>query len=283
PLSGRLAQRLGRNTPLEDTEETDELPTQHVIVVGYGTNGQNQTRVLRSTRIPHLVIEMNPKLVQAAQDAGERVIVGDSTRLPMLRHAGLDTARGLVVAINDPQATQRIVSQAHALRPDLYVLARTSFVTEIDQLYGSGAEDVISEDFETSIEIVAHVLKHFGLPDNVVEAQIAAIRAGRYGMLRGNATDRVAQTELMKALELAITQTYYLEPENQACGRTLAELDLRARTGVTVIAIVRQGKATTNPSPDYCFLAGDILVLLGAHTEIDKAKSLLTQAPGKAV
>jgi CPA2 family monovalent cation:H+ antiporter-2 len=275
PFSGRLARRFGRSEPLRDAEQAEDMPTQHVIVVGYGTNGQNLTRVLRSTHIPHLVMEMNPKLVKAAQDAGEQVIVGDATRIPMLHHAGIETSRGLVVAINDPQATQRIVAQAHGLRPDLYVLARTSFVTEIDQLYGSGAVDVISEDFETSIEIAAHVLKHFGLPDNVVDVQISAIRAGRYAMLRGSATDRATQDELMKALELAITQTYYLEADNRACGRSLAELDLRARTGVTVIAVVRQGKATTNPSPDFCFQSGDILILLGAHAEIEAAKGLL--------
>lgn len=286
PLAGRVADWGGRwvsgdaDTGPDMGEDDEELLQQHVIVVGYGTNGQNLSRVLRATRIPHFVIEMNPKLVEAAREAGVKVLVGDATRTAILKHAGLETARALVVAINDVEATHRIVSQALHLRRDLYILARTSVADDIDVLYKLGAQVVIAEDFETSIEISAYVLKQFGIPDNIVEAQIAAVRAGRYGMLRGTPVDRVAQTELLKALEMTVTQTFYLESDSYACNRTIAEVNLRAITGVLLIAVVRGGKPTTNPPAEFRLLAGDVLVMVGAHAQLDAAKTLLTRLPG---
>lgn len=281
PISEGIAKLFSRSLdlgPLPGFVDEEAL-TQHVIVVGYGTNGQNLSRVLRATHIAHFVVEMNPTLVEAAREAGTRVIVGDATRAAILRHAGLDSARALVVAINDAQATQRVVSQALGMRHNLFILARTSVTSDIDILYKLGAQMVISEDFETSIEISAYVLKQFGIPDNIVEAQIAAVHAGRYGMLRGNPLDRVAQAELIKALETTVTQTFYLEAESYACGRSISEVNLRAVTGVTMIAVVRNGKPTTNPPADFLLQEGDTLVLVGAHAQLDAAKALLMRPP----
>jgi CPA2 family monovalent cation:H+ antiporter-2 len=247
----------------------------HVIVVGYGITGSNLCRMLKATYVPHCVVEMNQSLVKNARDAGESVIVGDATRLSILEHAGIDKARVLVVAINDKQATQRIVGQVSARRPELYVLARTGFATDIEALYQRGATLVIPADFETSIEVAAHVLKKFGVPDNIIEAQVNAVRTGGYAMLRGTPTTRAAQTELMKILERTTIQTFYLAEGAVACGHTIAELNLRAATGCTIIAVVRGGNPTTNPDPDYVLQPNDVMVLVGAHIQIEAAKALL--------
>ncbi|MCX5757065.1 MAG: cation:proton antiporter, partial [Candidatus Hydrogenedentes bacterium] len=202
----------------------------HVIIVGYGFTGSNLARMLASTHVPCCVIEMDPSRVASARHANVKVVVGDAVRMTILEHAGVDAARALVVAINDHEATRRIVAQSNARRPELYTLARTSFGRDIDALYEKGAKLVIPQDFETSIEIAAHILRQFGVPDNIVEAQIAAVRAGGYGMLRGKATDRAAHTELFKILERTATQTFYLAEQSFACGLSVAQLNLRALT-----------------------------------------------------
>lgn len=278
PLAGPASLRLARRFGVADGADaspSDEAGTHHVVIVGYGINGQNLARVLRSTHIHHTVIEMNPQLVAAAQEAGAEVIVGDAERKTILEHAGIAHAHALVVAINDSGSTQRIVSVARALRPELFILARTRFVSELDALYQLGADRVIPEDFETSIEIAAHVLKEMDIPDNIVEAQIAAVRAGRYGMLRGKPTDRAAHEELMQVLQATVTRTHYVTSDSHAVGKTIAELNLRALTGASIIAAVRNGKPLTNPSPEFVLEAGDVLVLVGAHVQLEGAKSLL--------
>ena len=259
---------------LGEAQESDSL-SGHVIIVGYGINGQNLVRVLESTGIRYSVIEMNPGLAQEAREADAEVILGDGCRISVLGHAGLAKARVLVIAINDPQATRRVVSQARSVRPDLYILARTHFDSDIDDLYTLGAERVISEDFETSIEISAQVLRKMHVPDNVVAGQIAALRAGRYGMLRSMPTDEGMLQELAHYLQMTATRTHYLSEGSHACAKTIAEVDLRARTGVTIIAVVRNGKPTTNPSADFELATEDVLVLVGSHAQLDAALMVL--------
>ena len=121
----------------------------HVIVVGYGLNGQNLARVLKEVSIPYRVLEMDPDLVRSAKAGGEPISFGDGTRPEILRQAGIERARVLVVAISDPAATARLVSQARRLRADLYIIVRTRYVAEIDHLYRLGANQVIPEEFET--------------------------------------------------------------------------------------------------------------------------------------
>ncbi len=250
----------------------------HVIVIGYGLNGHNLAAVLTTTRIPLCVVELNRTLARRASAAGVTTVVGDATQASILDRAGLARARALVVAINDPAATRHVVAQARAARPDLYILARTRYTSEVDTLHRLGAREVIPEEFETSIEIFAHVLKEFAVPDNVIEAQIGMIRSGSYGMLRGRPVTGAASAELLRLLEATATQTFLLDPASPACGRTLRELDLRAATGVTIIAVVRSGRPTTNPPPDLRLEAGDVLVIVGTHQQLDAAKARLTPA-----
>lgn len=284
PLSGAMANVLSplwRSRPVyrgrEQDTETAAL-SGHVIVVGFGLNGQHLAKVLRATHIPFCVIEMNPVLAARAREMRVPCIRGDATRQPIMEEAGIHQARALVVGINDPIATRRIVAQARSLHPTLYILARTEYATEMDALYASGATTVIPADFETSIEVFAHVLKELRIPDNVIEAQIASVRAGNYSVLRGReAADSERLRELMEVFKLTATQTFYLREDASVAGRTLAELDLRNRTGVTLIAVVRDGKPTTNPGGDFRLCGGDVLVLLGSHAQLDAAQELLSR------
>lgn len=279
PIAAALTRRWGREeAPAAAEVHGDEAHphlTSHVIIVGYGINGRNLATVLRAVRIPHHVIEMNRSSAQRARKDGVPVVVGDATRLAILRSVGLHAARALVVAIADPWATRRIVANAHQVRPDLYILARTRFVAELEPLYREGAAQVIPEEFETSIEMFAHVLKEFAIPDNVIEQQVALIRAGHYGMLRGRTGHRTVHTEWLRLLEVAVTQTHLLLEGSPAAGRTIREFDLRAKTGATIVAITREGRPIANPDPNVQLLAGDVLVLVGTHHQLDRTRALL--------
>jgi len=279
PLSGRISLALAgggggdASAPVEDHEN-------HVIIVGFGINGANLARVLNATHIPFGVIEMNPSLVAEARSCGAHVHVGDAARMSILEGAGLDKARALVIAINDITATRHIVAQAHARRPDLYIIVRTPYASELDPLYARGASFVVPADFEVSIKIFAQVLTELDVPDNVIQAQIASVRAGGYGVLRGTDHDRGEHLEeLLEVFRVTATQTFYVREDSPANGRTLAESALRQVSGVSIIAVVRNGKAHTNPGPDFRIEAGDVLVLLGTHAQLAEAKKHLAGVP----
>jgi len=247
----------------------------HVIVVGYGLNGQNLARVLKEVSIPYRVLEMDPDLVRSAKAAGEPISFGDGTRPEILRSVGIERARILVVAISDPVATARLVSQARRLRPDLYIIVRTRYVAEIERLYGLGANQVIPEEFETSVEIFAHVLQHFHVPRNVISLQVDLIRKEHYGTLRGLRLQGKQLDELSQFLEGTTTDIFSIVEDSPVVGKSLEEVDLGSRSGATVIAVVRSGKSYHNVAADFTLAPGDMLVLLGGHKALDDAGQIL--------
>lgn len=273
-----LALRLFESRMRPDEEVAEPAVRNHVVVVGYGLNGQNLARVLRATAIPYRILDLNADMVRRAAAAGEPITFGDATRPNILQHARVPHAAVVVVAISDPVATRRVVSLIRQLNPGAAVIVRTRFVSEIEELYALGAEEVIPEEFETSVEIFARVLQRMHIPRNVIELQVDLIRGERYAMLRGLALTRRGVEDLRAILEASTVQTFRLAAESPAVSRSLRDLDLRGRTGVTVIAVVRDGQSHTNPPADFAFGAGDVLVMLGSHAELTAAALLLDPA-----
>jgi CPA2 family monovalent cation:H+ antiporter-2 len=278
PLTADFAlRRILRPQRVErSVERADARSEGHVIIVGYGLNGQNLARVLRESGIPYRVLELNPEIVRAAKAAGEPIEFGDGTRVDILRRVDIDRARVLVIAISDPTATAHTVSQARRLRGDVKIMVRTRYVAEIERLYALGANQVIPEEFETSVEIFARVLQEYHVPRNVIGLQVDLIRKEHYGMLRGLRLQGKQLDELSRYLVGATTDIFSVPENSPLVGRSLREIDFRSNIRVTLIAVVRDGKPLHGVEPEFIIEAGDRLVLLGDHKALDDAARLIS-------
>ncbi len=263
------------STSAGETAASENVAQGHVVVVGYGLNGQNLARVLKEVGIPYRVLEMDPDLVRCAKAAGKPIFFGDGTRPEILQQAGIRQARVVVIAISDPAATARVVSQARRSRPDLYIIVRTRYVAEIDHLYRLGANQVIPEEFETSVEIFARVLEEYHVPRNVISLQVDLIRKEHYSTLRGLRLQGKQLDELNQFLVGTTSDIFSIVGASPVVGKSLEEVDLRSRCGATVIAVVRAGKSYHNLGADFALAAGDMLVLLGDHKALDDAAQIL--------
>jgi CPA2 family monovalent cation:H+ antiporter-2 len=201
----------------------------------------------------------------------------------VLRHVGAKAAAVVVVAISDPRATRRVVSTVRELNPTAALIVRTRFVSEIEELTRLGADEVIPEEFETSVEIFARVLRRMHVPRNVIAMQIDLIRGESYAMLRGLQLLGPSLDDLRAILEASTIETYLLLAGSPAAGQSIGELQLRQRTGVTVIAVVHHGQSITNPSPELRLHEGDVLVMIGSHAELAEAMSMLAPRVADAV
>ena len=248
----------------------------HTIIAGYGLNGMNLAKTLKATHIPYVVLEVNVDTIRKARLDGEPMIYGDITRKDVLVRAGVDCARVIVFAVSDNLATRIAIRMVRELNPSIFILIRTRFAADVDELYRLGANQVIPEEFETSIEIFSRVLHEYHIPGNIIANQIQLVRFGGYKMLRGISLDQENLGRVAALFAGATVDNIQLEPDSPAIGKTLKELDIRHATNATVIAVVRDGEATTNPGPDYRLQIDDILVLLGAHRDLDEATNLLT-------
>jgi K+:H+ antiporter len=271
-LTGQMNREDERRPAAERTTETGGIEG-HVIIVGYGLNGHNLARVLRESGIPYQVLELDPELVRAGKAAGEPIHFGDGTRTDILEQVGISRARVLVIAISDPTATARIVSQARRLRSDLSIIVRTRYVAEIERLYRLGANQVIPEEFETSVEIFARVLQEYHVPGNVIGLQVDLIRNEHYGTLRGLRLQGKQLDELSQFLVGATTDIFSVLDDSPVVGRSLPEIALGK---VTVIAVVRDGKPFHNVGSDFVLKPGDLLVLLGDHKSLDDAAQMIS-------
>jgi len=262
-------------TETEGELTPEEIRRDHVIIVGYGLNGRNLTRVLKETGIQYVVIELNGETVRKARRVGQPIFYGDVTRKDILRLCAIETASTIVFAISDPKATMDGVRLARSMNPSIHIIVRTRTITELDALYKAGANEVIPEEFETSIEIFTRVLSRFHIPRNIIAAQERFIRGEGYRVLRTPARQQVVSEKMMHWLAAGTTEVFLVEEGGKAAGKTVLALDLHGKTGVNVIAIVRGEKSTTNPSPDFRIDPGDALVLVGNHAEIERAFVLL--------
>jgi CPA2 family monovalent cation:H+ antiporter-2 len=247
----------------------------HVIIVGYGLNGRNLARVLSETEIPHLALDLDGDTVRRESAHGVPVYYGDATNANVLRHVKIEDAKVLVVAMSDPFVTRRTVQVAKGLNPKLHIVVRTRYLRELEELHQIGADDVVPEEFETSIEIFALVLRTYNLPQEFVTRKAEQIRREGYALLRRSELPELAHHLRGGTLTDAEVETFRIEEGSPAVGKTFAELAIRPRTGASVIAWTRSGLTESNPSPKTRLAPGDIVVLLGSREQIRRGISLL--------
>jgi CPA2 family monovalent cation:H+ antiporter-2 len=255
--------------PKEPGEEAHrvERVQNHVIISGYGMNGKNLARVLRSTHVPYIVVDLNDALVREGREAGEPIFYGDVNNPEILDRVGVGRARMLVLAISDPMATRRAVAVARRANPRLVILVRTRYVADVDDLIALGANAVIPEEFETSVEIFSRVLREYHVPDHIISQQDELIRSGTYRILRERvpSKDNRMLSEFETFLRQKVIEVFFVSPDSTWAGRLLGDLPAGNGAGIVLLAILREDRAIVQPSPEEKIEAGDKLVFFGGH------------------
>ena len=258
-------------TPGESTPE--EGLADHIIIAGYGITGKSVARAATLAGIPYMVIELNPEIIREERSQYRpNFIFGDAVQEEVLEHAGIRQARTLVVAVSEEEAIPRIIHTARQLAPGVHILARTRHVRNAQHLLDLGADEVISEEFESALEIFTRALKRYQIPDEEVARIIE--RSKRLGnALFTRCTDpnqhrKIQNFEtLFKATHV---HTVRVEAGSQVEGKTIADLDLKDRFGIREFGFRRGSMRFTQPDPDQRLEAGDTLVFFIADEKAGK-------------
>lgn len=248
----------------------------HVVICGMGLNGRNLVRVLKDTAIQYAVIDLNFQKIRKAKGKGDKnTIWGDASSVEILRRANVEAARVMVIAISDRFLTKTCLSNAKAINPHLHVIVRTKYLADIEDLLALGADDVIPEEFETSIQIFSRVLKMFHIPNSIILTQANIIRNKSYGVFREVRYTQEAFDQISQILAQGTIETYYIADGNPIIGKSIRDVNLRAESGAMIINIIRDNQTITNPPGDFVFQAADQLILFGSHSAIDLGLKIL--------
>ena len=266
-IAPKVASFVSRHMHMPVDEEAaaqkDESLKDHLIIVGFGVGGKHLARTAREAGIPYVILEMNPDTV-SRYGGKEPIHGGDASKPLVLEHFGIQSARVIAVVISDPSAVRAITAVARKLNPKVHIVVRTRFLGEVDALRRLGANDVIPEDFETSIEIFSRVLGHYLVPRQTIERFVNSIRHEYYNMARqlrmtGMDLPSLAD-EVLTGLEVVACK---VEPGCALDGKRLMDTSLRKKYGVTVVGIRHAGQIIPSPGGD-AFLHGDDTVFLFA-------------------
>ncbi|MBI5419516.1 MAG: cation:proton antiporter [Deltaproteobacteria bacterium] len=282
-IAKRWERWITRGAPFPEAQEEAAIRKtgmeNHVIIAGYGMNGKNLARVLRATRVPYVVVDLNDAQVREGRAAGEPMFYGDVHRPEILDRLGVARARILVLAISDPMGTRRAVAVARRSNPNLFILVRTRYVADVDDLIALGANAVIPEEFETSVEIFARVLSEYHVPDHVIRQQEELIRSGTYRILRERAavSSSAMLAEFEEFLKRKVIEIYFVAKGSDWEGKTVETLPAGNDTGIVLLSILREERAIIQPGPGERLAAGDKLVLFGGHAPLASALSALAK------
>ena len=247
----------------------------HVIIAGYGLMGEHLANVLQKTGISYVVVDINHENVKRAKDGGHIAYYGDTSYTEVLKSVGVLSAKIIVFTIADPASLRRGIKLAREINPGLHIIVRSKYMKAITELSDLGADQVIPEEFETSVEIFSRVLKEYKIPGNIIQNQIDMVRFEGYAMLRGSSFPMEKMAEVSKMLAASVSDTFYIEEGSPADDRSIRDINLRHESGASIIAVSRGGKTRSNPPASYVLKREDILVILGSHAEIASAMDIL--------
>ncbi len=267
-----------RGRRLIDLEPQGLFLKNHVIIAGYGLNGRNLARVLKETRTSHVILDIYGEIVRHARLHDEAIYFGDATQIEVLHRLCIKAARVLVLAISDPFATRRAIQAARQANPSIHIIVRTRYVNEVDELLRLGANEVVPEELETSLEIFDLVLRQYHIPRMKIAAKKEELRKEGYAKLRRGEMEAFVGGGLLPS-EVEV-ERYRLKEDSTVIGKSLGELELPARTGALVVAVIRRDETLSNPGGSFRVESGDLLVLAGKREEIGRAIHYLDRGSG---
>ena len=270
PLVPARFRNLLTGVRIVESQNTLYQLNDHLVIIGYGINGSNVARAAREAGISYVILELDPERVRLAKMHGEPVVYGDAGERFILEHIHISEARIVVIAVSDVASINRMLKSIRSYTQTAYIIVRTRHLKEIEDAIRSGANEVIPEEFETSIEIFTRVLRHYLIPSNQIEEFISKIRGANYESLRSVIPAEKKMPSFSGSIPNMEIFNIPLNNKSILMSSTIGQQDLRKRFGITIIAIKRHNEFITLIGPDTQLLENDVLYFIGKHEDVTK-------------
>ncbi len=261
--------------PIKTTVKASKATAGHTIIVGFGISGQNMATAMQSLKIPFKAVELNYEVVKKLKKRGVDIHFGDATRAEVLAHAGIDTAKLVVVAVSGAKIIGPIVQAVRNARPDVQIIVRSQYVRDVESLKREPLTDIVIAEIETAIELLARSLKVYGVGSEDIRQYMEQART-QLSTFSQLSTSLASPTLTLPSWEaLSSIRPMRIGDKHHAVGKSLADLNLPRLTGTSVVSVFRDGLGTTIPGGSFVFQAGDVTHLIGSPESLAQAEQLL--------
>jgi len=251
----------------------------HIVIVGYGRVGTFVARLLHRLGQAFVVVDINPERMDAARDSGFPTVYGDAAAEPVLEAARVERARLVIVTVSDPVGTRLVVERVQRMNPEVHVVARSTSVEQLEELRRLGVYEAVQPEFEAGLELGRQALSHLGIRAGEIQRFSDQVRHELYvPVIRGTSNNEHLYV-LRQASQMIETDWIHLGGESLLVGNSIGDLQIRSRTGASVVAIVREESVIANPGPEVVFAAGDAVGVLGTPDQRAAFLSLVLGYP----
>jgi CPA2 family monovalent cation:H+ antiporter-2 len=256
----------------------------HVIVAGYGEAARRLVRVLSGSGIPYIITTLSPSGANEAEAEGLTVLRGDASHQRTLQLAGVERAKMVVIADDDPAMARRIAAVARTTNPTMRILVRTRYMAEIESFTEAGVDRVIAEELESIVGLLSDVLRDYRIAAEEIDAHEEAMRRGGYvALLRDAEEGESSVVECDLPEDCLDTRTVTIRAGAPIASGSLAALALEDKYGITLRTLRRDGDVVNDPPEDFTLQAGDELVLHGTADAFARSAPLFRSQTGSVV
>ncbi len=254
-----------------------EIPNfkNHLVIIGKDASSLKLSKMAQNSNIQHVSIIFDPLTAKEKMDGGDTVVYGDAVNEPILMKAHVDTADVVVVSVGSLIPCMAIIEKVRSINKKVYIIARSKYIANVKQLYEIGADQVLPEKFEIAIDLFNRILVNKLYPQREVNRILNHIRSENLGVY--SEMDIVNQPTIMDELPNMNITAIKVDSNSLLDGKTLAESQLRNKTGVTLLAIKRGDEIIEHPSPTTIFQGNDIVYVLGNPEQVNLAVEQFTK------
>jgi len=266
--------RMDASTHIVEVKEEDLHD--HVVIVGYGRIGKHLVEVLKSLNVPLLVIESDVERIDQLNQQQIPTLYGDAANSEVITHAGLSKARAIICTVPEESSAATIVTAARDINPDLPIIVRAASTEGVQNLARLGAQHVVHPELEGGLEMVHHTLLQLGFPLREVHSYTDAVRRDNYDINTLSDEEHRSLHNLLAAFEGIEIAWATVGDASSLSGLSLADANVRSRTGASVVAYIRDKHLTPNPKSMTVFENGDRIGFIGDPDQIEAARNLIT-------
>ena len=262
-----LKKRWFRHETLESFNLPDAGLARHVVIVGGGRVGFQIARILKRFGMPFVIVDLDHRRFDQAKAAGMAVVYGDAGQEAVLEAARVKTAALLVLTIPGLVSARTVAEQSRRMNGGLTIVARTAGPDFFDSLKEAGVSEVVLPEFEGSLEMTRQSLLHLRVPPTEIQRYTDTARQELYATWFKEGKEYRFLSQLRGAEQQFDLQWVRLAPDSPMANTSIGASEIRKKTGVSVVGVVREEQLKPNPDADFVLKPNDLIAIIGEEKD----------------